>query len=176
MALGTVLIILIARYAPEHGALPDDRAADDRPAMPAEQLEKLVLQLIEALGLEPVQQASAAGAIELTLRDPRPLGGGRLLLRATSTSPDPRQIGLFAEDVRAADEALKGILICPAGHGAEVRAAADSSVAPIELVDGPRLQALVACYLSRDRAERLSTFQGFTTATLVQINDVQLNT
>ena len=39
VVLGSVLIVLIARYAPEPGALPDDRAEDARPALGGRQLE-----------------------------------------------------------------------------------------------------------------------------------------
>ena len=96
---------------------------------------------IGRLGFEPVQGATSAGVAELTLRDPRPIGGGRLLLRASSAGLDPRQIGLFAEAVRATDEAFKGIVICPAGYAAEARAAAAGAIAPVELGYIPMISA-----------------------------------
>lgn len=161
VVLGSILIVLIARYAPARGEPPDERAEDARPALSGRQLDELVYELIAALGLEPVAAATRACVTELTLRDPKPLGGGCLLLRASTAAPDPQQIGLLGEAVRATDEALKGIVICPAGYAAQARAAAAGAVAPVELWDGPQLQGLCARLLGPERAAQLSAYQGF---------------
>jgi restriction endonuclease Mrr len=104
------------------------------------------------------------GVIEMTLRDPKPLTGGRIILQATPVLQgqlDAAEVLGFAEGVRADMGALKGILIALAGFTDEAKAGIGASPAPVDLLDGGQLLELIADHLDASRSELASSYRGF---------------
>jgi len=165
LAVGAALILLIARFSPQ---LPPDEAilgADRRPLITPDEFRDLVGELVAALGLHTVFSAlGTGGVVEMTLRDPAPLSGGRILLRATPLWPDrvdAVEVLSFAEGVRAEAGTLKGVFIALGGFSREAQRSAGSSAAPLELIDGATLLALVREHIATARAEQLAVYRGF---------------
>jgi restriction system protein len=164
IGLGLLLILAIARFGP-----PVEQHADHAsgaPELPAEELETLVRALAAGLGLEVVLLARGTdGIVEATLRDPRPLAGGRLLLRATPVLSrgklDAPAVLELADAVRADASAGKGVLIALAGFTDEARSAAAAAPAALELYDGPALLTLCRDVVP-ERAEALRVYRGVT--------------
>jgi len=163
IALGLLLILAIARWGPpvqQHAHLrPED------PEIPPAELEELVRALTSGLGLEVVFLARGPqGVIDATLRDPRPIAGGRLLLRATPVLErgklDAPEVLELADAVRADESLGKGVLMALAGFTDEARSAAAASPAAVELYDGPGLLAL-AREVVPARVPELRRFRGF---------------
>jgi restriction endonuclease Mrr len=168
LVLGFVLIALIARYSPNvprHAARAAGEAIDDRPAITPEEFEDIVKELLGALGLEIVfSSAGTGGVLEITARDPRPLAGGRLLVHASPITGggqvDAAEVLGFADGVRGDMGALKGIFIAAAGFTDEAHAAIRSTPAQVELIDAPKLVALVREHVP-ERAELLESYRSF---------------
>jgi len=165
--VGFGLILLIARYSPNvPRALPlgAGQRVDDRPEITADEFIDLVTDLLAALGLETVfSSAGTGGVVDVTARDPKPLTGGRILLHATPVLAgqiDAADVLSFAEGVRGDMGALKGIFIALAGFTEEAHAGIRSSPAPVDLIDGAGLLALVREYLP-DRAPLIEGYRGF---------------
>lgn len=163
LALGLLLILAIARWGPpveQHARL---RESD--PEIPPAELEDLVRALAGGLGLEVVMLSRGThGVVDATLRDPRPLAGTRLLLRATPVlahgKVDAPAVLELSESVRADETVSKGILIALAGFTDEAQSVAATSAAAIELYDGPGLLALARDVVP-DRAPALLRYRGF---------------
>jgi restriction endonuclease Mrr len=100
----------------------------------------------------------------MTCRDPRPITGGRLLVRASPATAggqvDAAEVLAFAENVRADTGALKGIDIAVAGFTDEAYAAVGATPALIELIDGSRLIDLVREYVP-ERVALLERYRSF---------------
>jgi hypothetical protein len=100
----------------------------------------------------------------MTLRDTRPLSGGRILLFASPALHERinsvEALG-FAEGVRGDMGALKGIMISLAGFTDEARASIGASPAPVDLIDGGELLELVRDHVSTDRAAIVGEYRGF---------------
>ena len=168
LVLGFILIALIARYSPNvprHAVHGPGEATDDRPAITPEEFEDVVKELLAALGLEVVfSSAGTGGVLEIICRDPRPLAGGRLLVHASPVTGqgqvDAAEVLGFADSVRGDMGALKGIFIAAAGFTDEAHAAIRSSPAQVELIDAPKLVALVREHLP-ERAELLESYRSF---------------
>jgi hypothetical protein len=168
LVLGFVLIALIARYSPNvprHAAPAPGQALDDRPLITAEEFEDIVKELLAALGLEIVfSSAGTGGVLEIICRDPRPLAGGRMLVHASPVlgggQVDAAEVLGFADSVRGDMGALKGIFIAAAGFTDEAEAAVRATPAQVELVDAPKLVALVREHLP-ERAELLESYRSF---------------
>jgi restriction endonuclease Mrr len=168
LVLGFVLIALIARYSPNVPRQAIRTAGDmldDRPAITAEEFEDIVKELLGTLGLEIVfSSAGTGGVLEITARDPRPLAGGRLLVHASPVTGagqvDAAEVLGFADSVRGDMGALKGIFIAAAGFTDEAHAAIRSSPAQVELIDAPKLVALVREHLP-ERSELLESYRSF---------------
>lgn len=162
IALGLLLILAIARFGP-----PIEQHAEHAtgaPELPPEELEALVRALAAGLGLEVVFLTRGTdGIVEATLRDPRPMAGGRLLLQATPVLSrgklDAPAVLELVEAVRADAAAGKGVLIALAGFTDEARSAAATAPAAVELYDGPALLALCRD-LAPERAEALRVYRG----------------
>jgi hypothetical protein len=164
LVVGFALILFIARFAPNvprAAELKPGESADDRPEITGDEIEELV----RSLGLETVfASMGTGGVIEMTLRDPKPLSGGRILLLATPVlggQIDSVDVLGFAEGVRADMGALKGIMIALAGFTAEARTSKAASPAPLDLIDGSELYALVKDHLDPERAELVAGYRGF---------------
>jgi len=168
LVVGFGLILLIARYAPNvprHATLGSGERLDDRPEITADEFKDLIEELVQNLGLETVfSSMGTGGVIEMTLRDSKPLSGGRILLQATPVLQgqiDAVDVLGFAEGVRADMGAIKGILIALAGFTDEAKTSVDATPAPVDLIDGPELLDLVRVHLAPERAAFVSEYRGF---------------
>jgi hypothetical protein len=166
--VGLALILIIARFAPnvprELPRAPGE-PADDRPEITGDEFRDLLEELVRALGLETVfSSVGTGGVVEMTLRDPRPLTGGRVILHATPTLDgqiDAALVLSFAEGVRADMGALKGILIALAGFTDEAKTSVSAVPAPVDLIDGRQLVELLREHVSAERAEDVVGYRGF---------------
>ena len=149
--LGLVLIAFLARFAhnvPRIDARADRQTTDGRPPIPPAEFERTVRAVLAGLGLEIVSATTdESGTLELACRDPRPVTGGRILVRASHRTEggqvDAAEILGFAESVRGDNGALKGIDIAIAGFTDEAYAARGATPSTIELIDGAGLVDLV---------------------------------
>ncbi len=166
LLVGFALILLIARFSPDVPRHGTPRADDGLPEITPDELRDVVLELVEKLGLTNVFESSGLGGVlDITLRDPRPLTGGRVLLHARPSTAVPGLVDAadvlnFAEGVRSEAGTLKGIFIAPGGFTEEARQAARSAPAQVDLIDGPKLLELVRETLP-ERAELLMKYRGF---------------
>lgn len=168
LAVGLVLILVLARFAPNvqretqtmTGAL-----SDERPEITSDEFKDLVEELVSSLGLDTVfSSMGTGGVIEMTLRDPKPLSGGRILLYATPVLGGPVdsvEVLGFAESVRADMGALKGIYVALAGFSDEAKTAIGATPAPVDLVDGGAFVELIRTQLSPERAAFCTQHRGF---------------
>lgn len=168
LAVGFALILFIARFAPNvprSAELKPGEAHDDRPEITGDEFRDVIEELVGALGLETVfASMGTGGVLEMTLRDPKPLSGGRILLLATPVlggQIDSVDVLGFAEGVRADMGALKGIMIALAGFTAEARTSKAASPAPLDLIDGTELLSLVRDHLAPERAKMVAAYRGF---------------
>jgi restriction endonuclease Mrr len=163
IGVGLLLILLIARYSPPVEQF--SRMRDEDPQITPTEFEELVSDLVRALGLTVVFLSRGTGAVvEATLRDPKPLAGGRLLLHASPVldhgKVEAAEILNFAETVRSEEGTIKGIFIAVAGFTDEAKSAARTCPATLELLDGPKFLELVREVLP-ERAEQLRRYRGF---------------
>ena len=166
LVLGLGLILMIARFSPDVPRHAVAHADDELPEITGDEFRDVIVELVEKLGLTNVfESLGTGGIVELTLRDPKPLSGGRILLLATpgfrGGQIDAVDVLNFAEGVRSVPGTLKGIYVAPVGFTEEARSAARSAPAQVDLVDGPELIGLVRDHLGDDRAEFLSKHRGF---------------
>lgn len=166
LLVGFALILIIALFAPNVPRTAGSGADDDgRPEITGDEFRDLIEDLVAQLGLETVfASMGTGGVVDLTLRDPKPLSGGRILLHATPVlrgQIDSVDVLGFAEGVRADMGALKGILIALAGFTNEAKASILGSPAPVDLIDGVQLLELVQEHLVPERAELVAGYRGF---------------
>jgi len=168
--LGLVLLALLSRFArnvPRVNARADGEKLDGRPPLPAFEFERTVRSLLAALGLDILSVATDEnGTLEMTCRDPRPVTGGRILVRSSPATAggqvDAAEVLAFAESVRGDMGALKGIHIALAGFTDEAYAARGATPALVELIDGATLVALVREHVP-ERVEMLERYRSFDT-------------
>lgn len=166
LVVGLLLILLIARFSPDVPRIAAPSLDDGLPEITPDELHDVVVELTAKLGLTNVFESSGLGGVlDITLRDPKPLSGGRILLHARPASAAPGLVDAadvlnFAEGVRSEAGTLKGIFIAPAGFTEEAKQAARSAPAQVDLIDGPKLLELVRETLP-DRVELLSRYRGF---------------
>jgi len=166
--LGLVLIALLSRFAhnvPRIDKRADGERTDVRPPVPPAEFERTLRALLSALGLEILSVTpDENGTIDMTCRDPRPVTGGRILVRARHRTAggqvDAAEVLAFAESVRGDMGALKGIDIAVAGYTDEAYAARGATPALIELIDGSMLVDLVREYVP-ERVELLGRYRSF---------------
>lgn len=168
LVVGMAVILIIARYAPNVPRvepLGKGESTDDRPEISGDEFRDVIEELVGALGLETVfSSMGTGGVVEMTLRDPKPLSGGRILLHATPVFQgqiDSVDVLGFAEGVRGDMGALKGIMIALAGFTDEARTSVGASPAPVDLIDGAELLGLVGEHLAPARAELVASYRGF---------------
>ncbi len=162
--MGFLLIFLIGRYGPpieRHSERVDVNA----PEIPVEDFAEIVKEFVATLGLQTVwSSVGTGGVVELTLRDPKPMMGGKILLYATPVTVNgqidaPDVLG-FADTVRATPGTLKGIFIAAAGFTGEAESAASSAPAQVELYDGGKFLDILRDQLPI-RAEEIRRYKGF---------------
>jgi hypothetical protein len=165
LLIGGLLILFIARFSPDVPRHADPSPDDDLPEITGDEFRDVIVELFEKLGLTNVfESLGTGGVLEMTVRDPKPLTGGRILVTATpifrAGQIDAVDVLNFAEGVRSQAGTLKGIYIAPVGFTEEARSAAQSAPAQVDLVDGPALMELVRDNLE-DRAAFLAKYRGF---------------
>lgn len=166
--VGLLLIGLLSRFAhnvPRVDTRAESETPDARPPIPSAEFERTLRALLPALGVEILSVSTdESGTLEMTCLDPRPVTGGRLLVRAscvtTGGQVDAAEVLAFAESVRGDMGALKGIDIAAAGFTDEAYAALAATPALVELIDGPRLLDLVRKYVP-ERVEDLERYRSF---------------
>ena len=160
--LGLLVIAFLSRFAhnvPRVDIRSEGEKTDERPPIPPAEFEQIIRALVRGLRLDVVSMSTEEnGTVEMTCLDPRPVTGGRLLVRASRATAggqvDAAEVLAFAESVRGDMGALKGIDIAVAGFTDEAYAAAGSSSARVELIDGPKL--VESHSRARTRARRAS--------------------
>lgn len=162
IGVGLLLILLIARYGPP---VEQFERMSSAPEITPTEFEDLIREVVGALGLGVVFLSRGTGAvIDATLRDSKPLAGGRLLLHASPVLDhgrvDASEVLSFADSVRSDQGTTKGIFIALAGFTDEARSAARASPAPLELLDGPGLLAVVREVIP-SKAAQLRGYRGF---------------
>ena len=170
LVVGLLLIGLIARFAgnvPRFDSRTSEGKPDDRPVIGAQEFDETIRSLLEAIGLDIGSVSTDEnGVLEMTCRDPRPVIGGRLLVRVSRLTDggqvDAAEVLAFAESVRGDMGALKGIDIAVSGFTDEALAAVGAAPAPVELIDAPKLVDLVREFLP-ERAEILERYRWFST-------------
>lgn len=121
-----------------------------------EGLERLLVALFSEMGFRTERLGRAEGRVDLLAVDPAPIRGGRLHVHGVLAGPGEP---LAADDVRSlleavrADGAGKAVLVTLGALSDEARAAAEG--APVELLDGVALAALVAKHLPQVAATRV---------------------
>src|SRR5262245_65945152 len=90
LALGGMLILLIARYAPDAAAerVRQQRRRDEAagktlyPAIPYEEWRMLVIDLLEALGFHIALEHQSPHEVDIIAKSTEPLRGGRYIVHA----------------------------------------------------------------------------------------------
>jgi hypothetical protein len=164
------LAVLLARYATNPTLVRAEEAErarpDRRPRLMPSELRSLVIELLDALGLEVREEELVGSDRRLVARErSAPLGGSRYLVFVIAQPPgdlvEQVQVLELAEAVKAERGAV-GLLVTPYAIDADGLAGLE---VPIELVDGRRLRELVAEYLP-ERLRVLDGYRGFAPPTL----------
>ena len=150
MAAAILLILLMARYSPHPNANLNlvARSLPGGKAIPYEDFRQLVIDLLEALGLEIVIEHGEADEVDIIARSNAAVTGGRYIVHGVWQAPgdiiDQTYVVRLADQVRADGRVSKGILITPyqiVGDGL------GNLEVPVELIDGKKLRGLVEEHL-----------------------------
>jgi hypothetical protein len=164
IALGGLLIVLIARYSPHPNANLNivARALPGGQAIPYEEFRQLTIDLLEALQLEIVIEHGEANEVDIVARSNAAVTGGRFLVHGIWQAPgdivDQPYIIRLADQVRADGRVSKGILITPYQI---VTDGLGNLEVPVELIDGKQLRSLVEQHLDAKRLDQLAKYRGF---------------
>lgn len=160
-ALGFVVIALAGRGQRTSPAAagatrePEATELDWVRAHGVEGFGRLLRSLFSEMGLEPVGGERGEETIAFHAVDPTPIRGGRIYVQGVLSPPG---VPVGGDEVRAlldaarADSAGKAVLITLGRFSAEARDAARD--APIDLLDGDALAALVKKHLPQAWATR----------------------
>ena len=163
LAFGSVLLLILAKYAPHPNANVQrtERVIGGAQPMPFDEFRALIIDLLDALKLEVVLITGRPEHLDILVRSSEPLTGGRFLVNAILEVPGDivdQQLILSLHDHARADAAAKGILITPYTIVSE---GLGNLELPIELIDGLALRGLVERYLPPQRATQLAKYRGF---------------
>ena len=164
LAMGGILIMMIARYAPHPNANLNivARALPGGKAIPYEDFRQLVIDLLEALKLEIVIEHGEANEVDIIARSNEAVTGGRFIVHGVWQAPgdviDQPYVVRLADQVRADGRAQKGILITP--YTILTDGLGNLEV-PLELIDGRKLRNLVEQHLDAKRLDMLAQYRGF---------------
>ncbi len=155
LALGFLVILLISLTAPRPQDSPE--AGDGLPRnlahgwisrLDAQQLARLLTMLFGELKYEVEDTRVSDGVVDLFAVNPTPITGGRIYIRGIAHPP----LGIVGEDeVRIALDTARAEMVGKAlvatggAFSPEARAAAEG--APLELLDGVTLMALIKKHL-----------------------------
>jgi Restriction endonuclease len=164
LAVGGLLIVLMARYAPHPNATLNAvaRALPGGKAIPYEEFRALIIDLLEALKLEIVIEHGEANEVDIIARSNEAVTGGRFLVHGVWQAPgdviDQPYVVRLADQVRSDGRLSKGILITPYTILSDGLGNLET---PIELIDGRKLRALVEQHLDAKRLDHLAQYRGF---------------
>jgi hypothetical protein len=168
LAFGGLLILLIARYAPDaaHERLQEQRRRDEmagkslHPAIPYDEWRMLVIDLLEALGFHIALEHQSATELDIIARSTEPLREGKFIVHALHSVPgdlvDQTLVIRLQETVRG-ESASKGILMSPYTIDKSGLSNLDAN---IELVDGKMFRELIEKYLPK-QLDRIDGYRGF---------------
>lgn len=166
--LGFLVIGFLSRFAvnvPRVDSRSENEKPDGRPPIPAQEFEQTIRRLLGALRVDVLSVSTEENdVLAMTCRDPRPVIGGRLLVRAKRLTSggqvDAAEVLAFADNVRGDTGALKGIDIAAAGFTDQAYTASGATPAVIELIDAARLVDSVREYVP-ERADLLERYRPF---------------
>jgi hypothetical protein len=164
LAMGGLLIMMIARYAPHPNANLNivARALPGGKAIPYEDFRQLVIDLLEALKLEIVIEHGEANEVDIIARSNEAVTGGRFIVHGVWQAPgdviDQPYVVRLADQVRADGRVSKGILITPYQILSD---GLGNLEVPVELIDGRKLRSLVEQHLDAKRLDLLAQYRGF---------------
>ncbi|HME90283.1 MAG TPA: restriction endonuclease [Myxococcaceae bacterium] len=157
LILGFVVIVLISLTSPRQGeAAPGGANGSGEPTtshgwiarLDARDLGKLLTMLFSELKFEVEDSRVSDGVVDLFAVNPTPITGGRIYIRGVSHPP----LGVVGEeevrvalDTARAEMAGKALVATGGVFSPEAKAAAEG--APLELLDGPALMALIKKHL-----------------------------
>lgn len=156
LILGFVVIVLISLTAPRQGegASPGANGSGEPAAhgwiarLDAKDLGKLLTLLFSELKFEVEDSRVSDSVVDLFAVNPTPITGGRIYIRGVS-HPALGVVGeeevRVALDTARAEMAGKALVATGGVFSPEARAAAEG--APLELLDGPALMALIKKHL-----------------------------
>lgn len=165
---GAVLIMLIARYAPDaaNARLEDQRRRDEadglalHPPIPYEEWRVLVIDLLEALGFTIALEHQTPTELDIVARSNEPLRAGRFVVHALHATPGdvvPQTDVLRLQEAVRGETASKGILMTPYRIDTAGLGGLDTNV---ELVDGKKLRELIVKYLPK-KLDAIEGYRGF---------------
>ena len=168
LAFGGILIMLIARYAPDaaHERLQQQRRKDEAagktlyPAIPFDEWRMLVIDLLEALGFHIALEHQSANEVDIIAKSTEPLRSGRYIVHAIHTVPGDfvdQTMVIRLQDTVKGEGAAKGILMTPYRIDTSGMGALE---APLELVDGAQMRELITKYLPK-QLDRIDGYRGF---------------
>ncbi len=112
-------------------------------------LEKLLHRLFAAMRCEVEQSQVVGNRLEMIVRDPTPISGGRLHVRGVLTTDSGMvtqdEVQAALDETRGDSSSAKAVVISPLGFSAEARLAVRST--SCQLVDRAGLAELLAKYL-----------------------------
>lgn len=146
------------------GVRPRVRITDPRPPIPGAELRTLTIALLDRLGLDIVEEEPLGEDRRLlAVQHDAELRAARFLVFVVANPRSgvvpPTTVVELAQAVEA-ERATAGLLVTPYRIDA---AGMTGMEVPIELIDGPRLRALVRQHLP-ERAHELDRWRGFTAA------------
>ncbi|MCK6549546.1 restriction endonuclease [Myxococcota bacterium] len=158
IGLGFLLILLIAVTSPKPAPVDLRAESNNSPLveLDAEELGKLVVAILEKMGLEIERITGGANEIiEIRALNPTPITGGTFFVHCLPAPPTGRidgpMVGRFIRAMRSA-YVSKGLLFTTGTFTPDGRLAADD--APVELFDRDQILKLVDQYFG-DEGESL---------------------
>jgi len=140
LAVGFLLVLLVAALSPARGAAPHAWLA----RLSADELGRLLEALLAELGLDVQQVRARADGVDLLAVSAAPLAGGRVYVRGVACPPvggvGPEEVR-SALDAARAQGAMKALVATGGAFSEQARAAAEGTCA--ELVDGAALLELL---------------------------------
>jgi restriction endonuclease Mrr len=149
LVLGLLLIFFVKRSASlERPQKKGSQEPAELPEFGFEEFRRLVIDLLEALGLEVTHEAVSGSEIQIIARTSGPLTGGKYLVHVIHAPKfgliESTEVLHLIETVKA-DEAQKGILVTTHGFSAEAAQAGQQGA--IELIDGAHFRELYEKYI-----------------------------
>ena len=160
LAVGGLLIMLIARYGQHPQAHPVGAVIEGGPSIPYDEFRALIIDLFEVLGLDITHFGGSSGELDLFARTRGALTAGKYIVHAHLAPPgdivtQPQVLRL--QDQVKGEAAQKGILITP--YKIDRSGLANLDV-EIEFVDGKRFRELLEEHLPKE-VDRVARYRGF---------------